>query len=106
MINNDDDADDIAKKREEAQKEYGIMEEQPRKMREDNSARKNSFNVNKQNPNPKETTTKSTSVAKNNYAGSSLGNKQPINNNLVGPRPISSNPPIANNLAKGRNNGM
>jgi hypothetical protein len=25
MINNDDDADDIARKREEAQKEYGVI---------------------------------------------------------------------------------
>lgn len=32
----------------------------------------------------KEISTKSTSVAKN-YAGNSLGNKQPLNNNLIGP---------------------
>ena len=33
MIDNDDDADDIARKRGEAQKEYGIMEEEaPRRI--------------------------------------------------------------------------
>jgi hypothetical protein len=31
MINNDDDAEDIARKRDEAQKEYGVTEEIPQK---------------------------------------------------------------------------
>ena len=29
MINNDDDAEDIAMKRDKAQKQYGLVEEQP-----------------------------------------------------------------------------
>ena len=31
MIDNDDDAEDIAKKRQQAQKQYGIVEEIPQK---------------------------------------------------------------------------
>lgn len=56
----------------------------------------------------KETAGKSTSVAKN-YAGNSLGNKQPLNNNLVGPtanliaNKNSINVPTIN---KGRGIGM
>lgn len=106
MINNDDDAEDIAKKREEAQKEYGIVEENiPKRMvKEETSGRKNSFNAGKPNQIPKETAAKSTSVAKN-YAGNSLGNKQPMTNNLVGPPPnlIGNKNPITNaNITKGR----
>lgn len=48
MINNDDDAEDIARKRDEAQKEYGIAEEAPPKkqqqpVKEESHLRKNSF---------------------------------------------------------------
>jgi len=40
MINNDDDADDIARKRDEAQKEYGVVNEEPKKpIREETSLR-------------------------------------------------------------------
>lgn len=54
MINNDDDAEDIARKRDEAQKEYGLAEEQPVKktpiQKEETHVRKNSFAGNKVNP--------------------------------------------------------
>ena len=49
MIDNDDDAEDIAMKRDKAQKEYGIPEEPPQPppkkavMKEDPMARKGSF---------------------------------------------------------------
>jgi len=106
MINNDDDAEDIAKKREEAQKEYGIVEEQIAKklVKDESTGRKNSFNAGKGNQITKDTTTKSTSVAKN-YAGNSLGNKQPMTNNLVGPSAnllANKNQVTGANLVKGR----
>jgi len=56
----------------------------------------------------KETNQKSTSVAKN-YAGNSLGNKVPMNNNLVGPTTnIMTNKNLINNpnINKGRVGGM
>jgi hypothetical protein len=40
-------------------------------------------------------------VAKN-YAGSSLGNKQPMTNNLVNPPNLINKNPITANIAKGR----
>lgn len=52
----------------------------------------------------KETNSKSTSVAKN-YAGNSLGNKQPMTNNLVGPGANlipNKNPSNNPNINKGR----
>lgn len=86
------------------------MEEQIAKkiVREESSGRKNSFNAGKGNQFTKETTAKSNSVAKN-YAGNSLGNKQSMTNNLVGP-PASflpnKNPITSANLAKGRGLAM
>lgn len=56
----------------------------------------------------KETGAKSTSVAKN-YAGNSLGNKQPMTNNLVGPGAnlLANKNPINNpSINKGRGIGM
>jgi hypothetical protein len=53
MISNEDDAEDIAKKREDAQKEYGLVEEvvvAKKGGKEDVSARKNSFNGGKMQP--------------------------------------------------------
>lgn len=79
MINNDDDAEDIARKRDEAQKEYGIAEEPPKRtVKEENSGRKNSFNG-KMQPKVEQ---KSSSVAKN-Y----VGHKPTLSNNLMGPPP-------------------
>jgi len=106
MINNDDDAEDIAKKREEAQKEYGIAEEQIAKklVKEEVVDRRNLFNNEKQTQNSKETNIKSASAAKN-YTGSSLGNKQPLMNNLVNPSMnlVGNKNPLMNpNMPKGR----
>jgi hypothetical protein len=53
-------------------------------LKDENLGRKNSFNAGKPGQMTKETAAKSNSVAKN-YAGNSLGNKQSLNNNLVGP---------------------
>ena len=61
MINNDDDAEDIARKRDEAQKEYGIQEDpyRPPPKEENTTARNNSFAVNKLNNHPIKSETKS-----------------------------------------------
>ena len=82
------------------------MEEQPAKKvaREDNSGRKNSFNASKGPPLAKETAAKSTSVAKN-YTASSLGNKQPLNNNLVGPNTLQASKTPLNNPSINKNTG-
>ena len=102
MINNDDDADDIAKKREDAQKEFGIEELMPKKMnKEEPSGRKNSFHAGKVTQPTKEIA-KSTSVAKN-YAANGFGNKQPMTNNLVNPPNLTNKNPTTNpNIAKNR----
>jgi len=84
MINNDDDADDIARKRDEAQKEYGVVNEEPKKpIREETSLRKTSFGANKlaatENMGKD---SKSSSIAKN-VIGNGLTAK-PLHNNLTG----------------------
>lgn len=85
------------------------MEEQAAKkiVKEENTGRKNSFNAGKGIPLTKETGPKSTSVAKN-YTANSLGNKQPLNNNLVGPTITQANKMPINNpsVNKGRGVGM
>jgi hypothetical protein len=71
-------------------------------VKEESTGRKNSFNAGKPNQITKDSTTKSTSVAKN-YAGNSLGNKQPMTNNLVGPSAnLMPNKNPITNIAKGR----
>jgi hypothetical protein len=88
MIDNDDDAEDIAEKRDRAQKEYGLMEEPPKKMvKEDQSARKQSAIEGKTQP---KQDPKSSSVAKH-HVGSSLNHKNPVSNHLVSPPALLNN---------------
>jgi hypothetical protein len=78
MIETGDDMEDIARKRDEAEKDYRGMDESKNVGREEVNSRKNSMAANKILPVVKDN--KSSSLAKN-YIG--LGNK-PLNNNLVG----------------------
>ena len=104
MINNDDDAEDIAEKRELAQKEYGLADEpqMPVKrppMKEDQSLRKNPINSAKNQP---KVETKSTSVSKNSVANSLSGHRNTMGNVGLGNQPqmmvnkgqnVNNNPP-------------
>lgn len=83
MINNDDDEEDIALKREEAQREYGLM-----KTPKEDLTRKNSSNGGKMQS---KTEQKSVSVNKNQMGGNlgSNNNRQP--NNMVNPPALLNN---------------
>lgn len=86
MIENGDDQEDIARKRDEAEKDYRGMDES-KNMKEEVNLRKNSMAANKILPVVKDN--KSNSLAKN-YMGNALGNK-PLTNNLVGQQQQQTN---------------
>ena len=103
MIDNDDDAEDIARKRGEAQKQYGIIEDEPpRKVVKEETGRKNSFNAGKIQPKQE---TKSSSANKN-HIGNSLNHKSPVLNNMAPPPALLNNKGQNLNQANKRGIGM
>ena len=110
MINNDDDAEDIAEKRDRAQKEYGLADEPPMPvkrpaMKEDQSLRKNPINAVKNQP---KIEAKSTSVSKNNVANSLSGHRNTMGNVGLGNQPqmMTNKGPSLNNNPPKRGPGM
>jgi len=95
MIDNDDDLEDIARKRDEAEKDYRGVDDPKNNSREEVNLRKNSMAATKIVPIVKDN--KSSSLAKNYIGGNNLNNR-PLSNNLVGQQPnLLGKQPAANN---------